>query len=84
MGKMSHVRLITWEVNSAPNCNFSLYRLELGVERDPRPRNKLIFLVSGENYVSIHPLNNWCLNIGILSIINFDDFLLCVHTLSGL
>ena len=81
---MSHVRLITWEVNSAPNGSFSVDRLELGVERDPRPRNKLIFLVSGENYVSINPIYNWCLNIGILSITDFDDFLLCDHTLSGL
>ena len=81
---MSHVRHITWEVNSAPNCSFSVDWLELEVGSDLRPRNELIFLVSGENYVSIHPLNNWCFNIGILSIINFDDFLLCVHTLSGL
>ena len=75
---------MTWEVNSAPNCNVSMVRLELGVEGEPRPLYRLIFLMSGENYVSINPIYNWCLNIGILSITDFDDVLLCDHTLSGL
>ena len=56
MEKMSHVLHITWEVNSAPNGRFSVDRLELEAESDLRPRNKLIFLVSGENYVSINPM----------------------------
>ena len=68
---MSHVRLITWEVNSAPNGSFSVDRIELRVESDLRPLYRLIFLMSGENYVSIYPIYNWCMNIGILSISDF-------------